>query len=181
MNFRDILAFFRWRRKPEEQEVSIEDLLDDLSALLAKNQVGYTENEREIARVRVFEQERIERIKAGVSSEHMKRIVLREVLGLRKRLGNLERVSRVYQQNIDIHLVVEQRLEDQLATGMKVISQDQLQNIVLDHEEQLLEHREVMASAKLLLDGDDYVSDDSSLLALEKEIEEEYKELYEAN
>jgi hypothetical protein len=170
MKFSDILAFFR-RRKPEEQEVSIESLLDDLATLLAKNQVGYAENEREIDRVKVFEQDRVERIKAGVSSEHMKRIVLREVLGLRKRLGSLERVSRVYQQNIDIHLVVEQRLEDQLATGMKVITQDQLQNIVLDHEEQLVEHREVM------LDNSDYIGDDSSLLALEKEIEEEYNEI----
>lgn len=170
-----LLSFFGWGKKTES-ETPIEELIDDIETLLIKNRVGYLEVEREIDRVKAFEKVRTNRIKEGIKNEHLKRIVLREIMSLRKRLGTLDRVSAVYQQNIDIHLAVQDRLESQRSVGMKSISQEQLAELVLDHGEMNAEHREILASAKAMMESRSYLDeacDDPALTRLAEELEVE--------
>ena len=174
MGLSGFLSWFGW--KPDEQETPIGELLNDIKALLAKNKIGFLEIEREIGRVKIFEQNRVDQVKEGLKNECRKRMTLREIVSLRKRLKTLDRVGNVYQQNIDIHLAIQEQLEDQLAAGMKSMTQDQLEEIVLDHEEMLTEHREVMASSRAV-SGQSYLSelkDDPELNDLAKELEAEF-------
>jgi hypothetical protein len=170
-----ILTYLRF--KPSEPEISVESLLDDIETLLVKNQIGYLEIEREMDRVKIFEANRTDRLKDGIENGHLKRIVLREIQSLRKRVISLDRVGRVYQQNIDIHLMMQDKLENQLATGMKQITQAQLEEITLDHVEMLREHHEVIASAAVLINSQSYldeIREDPDLKNLSRELEAEF-------
>ena len=176
MSLNEILSFFGWR-KPKGSDILIDELLDDIEVLLAKNKIGFLQIEREISRVKVFESNRADQVKDGVDNEYHKRIILREIMSLRKRQKTLSRIGQIYQQNIDIHLAVQERLQDHQAAGMKSITHAHLENIALDHEEALAEHREVMATAKAMIDHQSYldeVREDPELQALAAELNAEF-------
>lgn len=158
-------------KKNNLEEMSTTGLLQDVHQLITRNELELVEVGREIEKVTRLESERRSQVVAGFSCDQLKRIALREVRSYQKRVTSLESVERRFRENIKLHDAVGDRLEGIIASGMKSISTVEIEEMFLDYQEKLANHRNVMASVDSILnrpDGDD--SDVVDLLALEKEI-----------
>ena len=64
----------------------------------------------------------------------------------------LSRCSTVYNDNINLHSEMAERLEEMRAEGMKTVSSEILEEVALDHDELYQKHRDIVVSIKSLSD-----------------------------
>ena len=135
----------------------IEELIDEIDRLIVRNREGYLKTERLQEKQRVIVKHKIK--EAATLEGHMKRIRLQEVARINKRINRLNRALKIYNDNIDLHQNVSERLEDQLAAGQSQITAAQIEELLSDHGELWDKHREMMFSAQAMLNPIDYPED----------------------
>lgn len=150
------------------KEIDIESLLDEISGLIAKNQIGQLKIQKDITKIRLIVQDEI---KKAEKIEHamMRVMALRRISVKQKRLKRLEKIIVIYHDNIDLHYSLSDRLDEARISGLKKITENQLSDLALDYHEQIRDHDELISSAKGLLN--------SSLSEYEPELEILSKEL----
>lgn len=134
----------------EIPEINLEGLLDEVSGLIAKNQIGQLKTQKDIRKLNLIVEDEIEQL------EEMKHVIarkmaLRRINGRRKRLNRLEKIVSIYHDNIDLHFTLSDRLEEARISGIKTITTDQLNELTLDYQEKAQEHDEIVKSARDLL------------------------------
>ena len=150
-------------------ELNIQKLFDECSELIARNQIRLAENEDRIRRVEAA-CKREERSILDIKHDILKRCTLRHIKVLRKRLTRLSRVSVIYHDNISLHTHLVDRLENMRVSGMKTVTAEMLNNITLDCEEMYREHRDVIGTAKAMIEHDISIGEDPDLKDLAKEL-----------
>ena len=151
-------------------ELDLDVLFVELNELLAKNKIKLVENERLMDKVELECKSAEFYVKSfgDILNDVSKRCSLRRISSLRKRVKRLNHCSTIYNDNITMHMHMADRLEDIRISGLKTVTSDMLESIVLDSEEHYQKHRDLVNSVKAMDGPDD--ENDPELKALAKEL-----------
>jgi hypothetical protein len=153
----------------------VDELRSGLDEIATRNEVEAREIEREIEKLARMETGHKETIaQSGASlAEREKMSTLREIKRLRRRMDSLEKRHRIHQDNIDLHLGLFDRISEMQAMEMKRVNQAQIEEIAVDYEERLEQHRDIVGAARAAegLDSNyESSAERRELAALEREI-----------
>lgn len=139
---------------PEETQLLLSGVADvgelrrGLDEIVTRNEVEARDIEREIEKLSRMEVGQKERVASGDLNKREKINVLREIKRLQRRMNSLEKRHRIHQDNIDLHLGLFDRITEMEAMELKQVTQSQIEEIAVDYEEKLDEHRDIMAAAR---------------------------------
>lgn len=151
--FDRIRRFFSRSSSRQEQpgtnqgEVDLNKLWEDLQDLIVQNEAKLFFNEKHIKKLE-YALHWEKGIVASTSNDSFKRFALRRVRSLQERLNRLSRCSSIYHDNINFNSSLAEKIEEMSAAGMKMVSSEELEEIVLTHEEKFQAHRELMDSVR---------------------------------
>lgn len=164
---------------PEETQLLLSGVADvgelrrGLDEIVTRNEVEARDIEREIEKLSRMEVGQKERVASGDLNKREKINVLREIKRLQRRMNSLEKRHRIHQDNIDLHLGLFDRITEMEAMELKQVTQSQIEEIAVDYEEKLDEHRDIMAAARAATGMESLYEDSAEqaeLVALEREI-----------
>ncbi len=174
-----IKGLFARTALPEETQLLLSGVADvaelrrGLDEIVTRNEVEARDIEREIEKLAKMEVAQKARVAEGSITQREKINVLREIKRLQRRMNSLEKRHRIHQDNIDLHLGLFDRITEMEAMEMKKVTQSQIEEIAVDYEEKLDQHRDIMAAARAAT-GLESIYEDSAeraeLAALEREI-----------
>ena len=137
-----------------------------MKEFIAKNNLRLIENEKLIHRVERNSQREEKRVQLE-DNDHLKRCSLRRIKGYRKRIEILQQCSAIYNDNINVHIEMMERLEDMRVSGLKSITAEMLEEIALDNQEMYRKHEEIIDTVSVFRDT---ITEDQDLETLAKEL-----------
>jgi len=126
----------------------VDELRNGLDEIATRNEVEARGIEREIEKLASMEEAHKSKVADGSLTNREKLSTLREIKRLRRRMNSLEKRHRIHQDNIDLHLGIFDRITEMEAIEMKKISQAQIEELSVDYDEKLDQHRDIMNAAR---------------------------------
>lgn len=130
------------------RSIRLDDLVVELELSIAENRIRYATNEGVIAKLQVekcqllIETDKIQQV-------NLKQCKQRRIRTLEQRIERLDRHSQVYNENIDLHQELIDRIACMKASGLKQISQEQLEELTIEISEAQEEHSNIINEARL--------------------------------
>lgn len=146
---RKLLSSLQTRRL-EGGTYNLGELTEDLEKFIIKNEVKYAENEAQIEKLQLMSKHELEETREE-ESLHLKRCKFRRVASLKNRAKRLSRRSKIYNDNIVYQEKLIDHLESIRAAGTKKVSEDQLNQIALEAEEDYANHQELISDASAMI------------------------------
>jgi hypothetical protein len=173
-----IKGFFTKASMPDETRLllagveNVHELRKGLDVIITRNEVELKDVEREIDKLEKIELAEKDKVKAGTLPPREKDNTLRYIKTLRTRMDSYQKRHKIYQQNIDLHLSLLDRIDEMEAMELKAVTQEQISEIAVDYDEKREKHNEIIDAYKATIGETrhDDQKDKKELEALEKEI-----------
>jgi len=159
---------------PEKTELmiagvsSIDELRQALDQEILNNEVNLGQIEREQEKIGAQIEEQKDRIRGGSLNDRAKSNALRGIKRLQSRSDSYERRLKIFRDNIDLHYAVLNKIDEMEAMELKAIDRDQIDEIAVDYEERLEEHRDIVNAGRVASES----STDYEDLAEQRELED---------
>lgn len=130
------------------RSISLDEIAVELELSIAENRIRYVANEGAIAKLQVEKCQLL--IETGkIQQVNLKQCKQRRIQTLEQRIERLDRHSQVYNENIDLHQELIDRIACMKASGLKQISQEQLEELTIEISEAQEEHSNIINEARL--------------------------------
>ncbi len=126
-----------------------EDILQGIDHLLAENQVRLKRLRREFTSLESQEREERLKIEAGDLSERGENFVLDNLGRLDMRLKSIEGEMGVLTNNINALTMIEGKVKESQAMALSGFSDDQIEQILLDHSEKKEAYHELLSTTEV--------------------------------
>lgn len=156
-----------WLKRLFRGPRSSKEALQDLDAIVTRNEIGLDNLRGEIQRTDTELKAEEARIRGKQVDGWEKRFVLQSVRRLRTHLVNLDRRMNIYDKNITVALTMIGKVEDMEAMSLRDVSAEDIDRLILDFEEQMQSY---LNDVGMTIEPTDPLEEDRELEELEREI-----------